>query len=227
MQWLRKSRQIPTGEDGQAVSGGKKMVLFHSPDMKDLAQEILQLPGNEDLFFPGEIAWKTFEDGFPNLFIQQIDSIRGRHAVFIASFQNHSLLLSQLAVLYALPKYMVKSLILICAYFPTGTMERVDSEGQIATAFTFARLLSNIPLTQRGPVKIMIYDIHALQERFYFSETAVPLLLSAVPLFINKLEANHSDEVISIAFPDEGACKRFGKLFTGFEVSILRGEGCV
>jgi len=55
----------------------------------------------------------------------------------------------------------------------------------------------------------------------------VPLLLSAVPLFINKLEANHSDEVISIAFPDEGACKRFGKLFTGFEVSILRGEGCV
>lgn len=44
-------------------------------------------------------------------------------------------------------------------------MERVDAEGQIATAVTFARLLSNIPLTQRGPAKLMIYDIHALQNR--------------------------------------------------------------
>jgi hypothetical protein len=58
--------------------------------------------------------------------------------------------------------------------------------------------------------------------RFYFGDTSVPLLVSAVPLFINKLETVHADEEVSIAFPDEGACKRFGKMFVGFEV---REEG--
>lgn len=33
-----------------------------------------------------------------------------------------------------------------------------------------AKLLSAIPLTIAGPAKIVIYDIHALQERFYFNE---------------------------------------------------------
>jgi len=64
----------------------------------------------------------------------------------------------------SLPPLSLSPCSLECAMV-VRTMERVDSEGQIATAFTFARLLSNIPLTQRGPVKIMIYDIHALQER--------------------------------------------------------------
>lgn len=220
MQWLRESREM-TAEGGQfAFPHGKKIVLFHSPEMKQLAEEILQLPGNQALLFPGQIEWKNFEDGFPNLFINNVDSIRGRHVVFLASFLNPSSLLAQLAVLYALPKYLVKSLILVCPYFPTGTMERVDAEGQIATAVTFARLLSNIPLTQRGPAKLIIYDIHALQNRFYFGDTSVPLLVSAVPLFISKLESSHSDEEISIAFPDEGACKRFGKMFAGFELVI-------
>jgi len=220
MQWLRLSRHIPldSGEEGTHLD--RKVVLFYSPEMEELAQEILSLPCAKDLLVQGEIEWKSFEDGFPNLFINHIDSIRGRHAIFLASFLNQGSLLAQLAVLYALPKYLVKSLIVVCPYFPTGTMERVDSEGQIATAVTFARLLSNIPLTQRGPAKLIIYDIHALQNRFYFSDTAVPLLVSAVPLFIEKLESVHNNDEISIAFPDEGASKRFGKMFAGFEIVI-------
>ena len=31
-------------------------------------------------------------------------------------------------------RYLIKSLKVVLAYFPTGTMERVDKEGQIATA---------------------------------------------------------------------------------------------
>ena len=41
---------------------------------------------------------------------------------------------------------------------------------QIATAYSMAKLLSAIPLTIAGHAKIVIYDIHALQERFYFNE---------------------------------------------------------
>eukprot|EP00118_Oscarella_pearsei_P009381 m.54005 g.54005 ORF g.54005 m.54005 type:complete len:69 (+) comp34301_c0_seq5:529-735(+) len=56
-------------------------------------------------------------------------------------------------------------------------MERVDKEGQIATAKTLAILLSAIPLAALGPAQIVIYDIHALQERFYFADSVIPRCL--------------------------------------------------
>lgn len=35
-------------------------------------------------------------------------------------------------------------------------------------------MLSNIPLAARGPTQIIIFDIHALQERFYFTDQVIP-----------------------------------------------------
>ena len=46
-----------------------------------------------------------------------------------------------------------------------------QNEGDVATAFTLARILSNIPLSRGGPTSVVIFDIHALQERFYFDDT--------------------------------------------------------
>jgi len=203
MQSLRESRVL----DGQPLA-----VLFHSPSFEKLAEEIRNISPNN--FKKGEISWAKFEDGFPNLFIKDIEAVRGRDCVILASFLDPKEMLSQLSILYSLPRYAVRSLIVILPYFPTGTMERVDEEGQIATAFTFARLLSNIPPTISGPAKLMIYDIHALQERFYFTDGVLPLLVSAIPQFINALKTKHSEEKIAIAFPDEGATKRFGKYFS-------------
>lgn len=45
---------------------------------------------------PGEISWKRFEDGFPNLFIEDVNQIRGKHVAFIVGFLDHQMLLSQL-----------------------------------------------------------------------------------------------------------------------------------
>jgi hypothetical protein len=42
-------------------------------------------------------------------------------------------------------------------------MERMEEEGDVATAFTLARMLSNIPISRGGPTSLVIYDIHALQ----------------------------------------------------------------
>ena len=35
-------------------------------------------------------------------------------------------------------------------------------------------MLSAIPLAARGPTQLVIFDIHALQERFYFSNQVIP-----------------------------------------------------
>jgi len=204
---LRESREIDVDRE-------EYMIIFHSPETVTIADGIVS--AFPKFFRKGDISWKKFEDGFPNLFIKNVESIRGRDVVFICSFLNHVELLSQLSILYTLPRYLVRSLMVVLAYFPTGTMERVDEEGQIATAMSFARLLSSIPLTVTGPSKLLIYDIHALQERFYFSDNVIPLLVSAVPEFLHALEVNHIAEKIVIAFPDDGAAKRFGSKFVKF-----------
>lgn len=124
-------------------------------------------------------------------------------------------------VLYALPRYCIRSLTLVLPYFPTGTMERIDEEGQVATAFTLATMLSAIPLSFYGPCKLLIFDIHALQERFYFGLNVIPLLQSAIPLIQHQLQTTCNHDKMAIAFPDEGALKRFGRFFEGAYPLIL------
>ncbi len=40
---------------------------------------------------------------------------------------------------------------------------QVETEGDVATAFTLARILSNVPPSRGGPTSLVIFDIHALQ----------------------------------------------------------------
>jgi len=82
--------------------------------------------------------------------------------------------------------------------------ERVDMEGKVATANTYSILLSNLPQSGR-PNRLMMYDIHALQNRFYFHGATIPSLHTTVPLLLDKLSMTSTR---TIAFPDEGAAKR-------------------
>jgi ribose-phosphate pyrophosphokinase len=195
-------------------------VLVCFPTFNNLAQDIMKVDGQIETTYCGGISWKKFEDGFPNLMIQNVENFRSRDVVFLADFLHLEALFSQLAVLYALPRYCVKSLTVVLPYFPAGTMERVDTEGQIATAMTLAMLLSNIPLCATGPAKLIVYDIHALQERFYFHNNIIPILVTAIPLFLDVLSSVHASQEVAIAFPDEGAMKRFGGQFKGFELIL-------
>lgn len=42
---------------------------------------------------------------------------------------------------------------------------QVETEGDVATANTLARILSNVPPSRGGPTSLVIFDIHALQVR--------------------------------------------------------------
>ncbi|EFI33648.1 ribose-phosphate pyrophosphokinase [Desulfonatronospira thiodismutans ASO3-1] len=184
--------------------------VFCCPQMHDLARKICKA---SEACESGEISWNYFQDGFPNLMVHDAIGLRNSHVVFLASMDSPAEIFSQLSVIYELPRLAVKSLKVIMPYFPTGTMERVDEEGEIATAATLARMLSLVPGTMTGPVQIIIYDIHALQERFYFSDQVVPRLETAVPLLLERIQGMPD---VAVAFPDEGAWKRFGRMFEGY-----------
>jgi phosphoribosylpyrophosphate synthetase len=99
-------------------------------------------------------------------------------------------------------------------------MERIDREGQIATAATMARCISAIPMGQSGPSKLLIYDIHALQERFYFGDRITVLCDSASELFKERLAKEHDRHIMTITFLGKGAYKRFGGFWHDYEVVL-------
>ncbi|KAL4529535.1 hypothetical protein Ndes2526B_g04343 [Nannochloris sp. 'desiccata'] len=185
----------------------KDCLLFYYPECEGLARRIADVSnGNVEL---AEITWKRFADGFPNLYVRDAIRIRNRHVAFLASFHDPGVIFEQISIIYQLPRLFVGSFTLVLPYFPTGTAERVEAEGDVATAFTLARIISNIPLARGGPASVVIFDIHALQERFYFGDQVLPLFESGIPLLRERLRQLPDADQITIAYPDEGAWKRF------------------
>lgn len=195
----------------------KKVCLFHCSESEALARRIAAVSDAIEL---RTIKWSTFEDGFPNLFIPNAQGIRGQHVAFLASFSSPGRIFEQLSVIYALPKLFISSFTLVLPFFPTGTSERMEDEGDVATAFTLARILSHIPTSRGGPTSLVIYDIHALQERFYFGDNILPCFESGIPLLKKRLQQLPDSDNISIAFPDDGAWKRFHKQLQHFPTII-------
>ncbi|KAG1359031.1 putative Ribose-phosphate pyrophosphokinase 4 [Cocos nucifera] len=83
-----------------------------------------------------------------------------------------------------------------------------------------ARILSMIPKSRGGPTSVVIYDIHALQERFYFGDDVLPCFESGIPLLLQRLRQLPDADNVTIAFPDDGAWKRFHKQLQNFPMVV-------
>jgi phosphoribosylpyrophosphate synthetase len=112
-------------------------------------------------------------------------------------------------VLVMLCQSFIKELVVVLPYYPVGTMERTVKEGTVATANTYAQLFSHLPSCGR-PTRLVVYDLHTLQNRFYLHGSVIGSLKSTIPLLLPRLDAAGVD---CVAFPDDGAAKRFGPLF--------------
>ncbi|KAJ0435556.1 putative ribose-phosphate diphosphokinase [Helianthus annuus] len=195
----------------------KQVLLFYCVESEQLARKISD---QSDLIQLQSINWRSFDDGFPNLFINNAKDIRGQHVAFLASFSSPAVIFEQLSVIFALPRLFVASFTLVLPFFPTGSFERMEEEGDVATAFTMARILSNIPASRGGPTSLVIYDIHALQERFYFGDHVLPCFETGMPLLKQRLHQLPDADNVVIAFPDDGAWKRFHKLLDHFPTVV-------
>jgi len=175
--------------------------------------------------------WDKFPDGTDCIEIggfSPVNLISGEHVLFLASFHNNDVTLSQFQVMICLLQSFIESLTVVLPYSPVGTMERVVREGQVATAATYAHMFSSLPTCGR-PTRLMVYDIHTLQNRFYLHGNAVASLQTAIPLLKRRMKDSDID---CVAFPDDGAAKRFSALFEDMDLEIIvcgktRGEGVV
>lgn len=199
------------------------MYTQHSRRRQSMQYRIIAAEACEDLarrmeesyperFTFHETKWHKFPDGTDSIEIggfTPLNIISGEHVLFLASFHNNDVTLSQFQVMICLLQSFVESLTVVLPYYPVGTMERVTKEGTVATAATYAHMFSSLPNCGR-PTRLMVYDLHTLQNRFYLHGNAVASLQTAIPLLQNRLRSTNID---AVAFPDDGAAKRFGPFF--------------
>jgi len=155
----------------------------------------------------------------------EISKVDRRHTIFLCSFSTPKEQLRQYRGVYVLCRRTIKSLTLLLPFSPSATMERIDSksEGVIATADTDAHFFNTLPGSFGGGIKLIIYDLHTLHNRFYFNNSIIPYLTSAQGILQNEL-AKHKDKKYNIAFPDEGAYKRFAKFFSDYPDPVVCGK---
>lgn len=207
-------------EATRELDSSKQYVIFAAEAFRGFGRRMENLGGsNQFRYF--DIDFNKFADGTDNILIQGFtpkNFIQGSNIIFLASFHNNDVTLSQFSVLIVLLQSFIESMTIVLPFYPVGTNERVDEEGRVATANTYSMLLSSLPSIGK-PTRIMIYDIHALQNRFYFHNSALASLHTATTLLFDRLK---STKITTVAFPDDGAAKRFGKLFqkVGFDVII-------
>lgn len=161
--------------------------------------------------FKAQIEDKYFSDGEPNVMIPALHSVPGKHVVYVAKWNNPHERYIDLSCLWAIAENGPLLLDIVIPFSGSATMERETREGELATANTDAKFLSALPCQKR----VTVFDLHTLQNKFYFHNTAVNML-SAVPHLIDAID---QDDAI-IVFPDEGAKKRYGNM-PCFEASQL------
>jgi phosphoribosylpyrophosphate synthetase len=210
-------------------------VMYHS-SMLAFATKLKDAETQYKRFVLYDTDWGKFEDGTDNItlgkirvggngnVISQIDRptyFKGKDLLFIASFHSNDVTMSQFHVLAHLCESLAKSLTVLLPFYPTATMERVDihHDGSVPTASTLARLFNGLP-SMGYPIRLMVYDIHTLQNRFFLTGHAVASVHTASELMrgiierMNRQGPNLKETAIdSLAFPDAGAHKRFAKLF--------------
>ncbi len=219
--------QTPTSNDPAAVAQTweqyfhkqrtMKFQIIAAPTMEKMAQNIVDLYPHRFRYYP--TLWEKFPDGTDNIEIggfHPVNFISGENVLLLASFHNNDVTLSQFSVMIALLQSFIHSLTVVLPFYPVGTMERVLQEGKVATANTYAQMFSNLPSCGK-PTRLIVYDLHTLQNRFYLHGNAIASLQTTIPILINRLR---STNIRCVAFPDDGAAKRFGGMFfdSGFEI---------
>ena len=123
--------------------------IISSEACESMAKRMSQQYPERFTFHP--TTWGKFPDGTDNIEIGGFtphNVISGEHVLFLASFHNNDVTLSQFQVMICLLQSFIESLTVVLPFSPVGTMERVTREGQVATAATYAHSTYNIVLNE-------------------------------------------------------------------------------
>jgi non-canonical (house-cleaning) NTP pyrophosphatase/phosphoribosylpyrophosphate synthetase len=192
---------IPTNNDAEYV-------VFYYPSMESIGKQLISK--SPKTYRRGGITWDKFPDNTPNITFEHEAHLKNKRIIFIMSLYDEDIM-SQVSMMKVFPRQGILSLDVYLPFFHVGTMERVDEFGPnvLATADTLSSILSSdIQQTKEGPTRLHIYDLHTLQNKFYYNNCISIEMETGIDLLRNVLK---HDTII--VFPDDGAKKRFGGFF--------------
>ena len=221
--YVSKGDKTPAGTSTTSVCNEFHVISHESMDgfARKLMEESNKTTGpSKTTLFLYNCRWGKFSDLSDDIEIENMKSptqFKDKNILFLASFHNNDVTMSQFHVISFLCECLAASVTVLLPYYSTGTMERVDinKDGVIPTANTLALLFNGLPSVGR-PIRMMTYDLHTLQNRFYLTGHAVATLHTAIPLLIDVIRESQesgSTPITAVAFPDEGSHKRFGIMF--------------
>lgn len=194
----------------EGIFSDEKEVVFYSTTSLNLAKNYVSNNLNSRL---GNVLINYFNDGKPNFMFEKRERLENKKIIFFLSLFNLEKLSEDLSLITALIRQGIDSLDIYIPYYSVGTMERVNEEGVLATAETIPNQIAGACIG--FPANIHIYDIHALQEQFYFPDPCVVVKRSGIDLLLKEI-----DRKDVIVFPDDGSYKRFSSMFRGFKMII-------
>jgi len=198
-----------------------KTLLSH-PHFDSLVDDLVAR--NPEKLKKWKLDYKKFRDGTPKFFIHDVKTdIEHKDVTYIWDFSSLEALPEQYALIRWIIDYYADKIRVVVPYFPVGTMERISTKWEIATASYVADILSYLPPARSGKPSLHTFDIHALSERFFFDAFHVNTELHTTTSLLDIPNSS------VIAFPDDGAAKRFGENFAHNIEKIIcikvRGEG--
>jgi hypothetical protein len=193
----------------------KSFIKYATPNMSSFVET-----------YTSRITRGFFPDRTPNIFIEGITEINTAPAmvdvVYFTQYEDMEQKKVEEIIIHVLADTRnVRSLTVVDLFDPLATMERVPGggEGTIATANVDAHFWKTLPIPDGGlKIRRILFDHHTLHNRFYYSggNTSI-IFLSAMPLLHATLDPTRD----IIAFPDDGASKRFGPFFKSHGYDII------
>ena len=121
----------------------KRFIVLSAESYNEVGKNIEKQAPDRFHYLP--ITWNKFPDHTDDITISGFSPknlIANEHVLFLASFHNNDVTLSQFSVLIVLLQSFIKSLTIVLPYYSVGTMERVDTEGKVSVTVTTTRLIS-------------------------------------------------------------------------------------
>lgn len=101
-------------------------MLIAGPGMEGVAEALVARAPDRFLYHPTK--WGKFPDGTDKIQLggfKPRNRISGQHVIFLTSFHNNDVTLSQFSAMIVLLQSFIKSLTVVLPFYPVGTMERV------------------------------------------------------------------------------------------------------
>lgn len=111
----------------------KQYIVFSVQAFNSVAEQLQTTSPDRFVHFP--IDWGKFPDGTDDITIggfHPTNLVAGENILFLASFHNNDVTLSQFSVLITLLQSFIESLTIVLPFFPVGTNERVELEGKVS-----------------------------------------------------------------------------------------------